>query len=148
MGLNPLLGRHTTVEVAPITFNESTGVYTIGSYTAIRITERQPHNDRATVETENINGFGFRKNPVALEVGSSVTLSEILRNQAAPSVLRTIFDASGFMAIRITENTYRSVYRCLITSGGASVNKGQSTYEITAETIEDGAANPTISQVV
>jgi len=147
MGLNPLLGRHTTVEVAPITFNESTGVYTIGSYTAIRITERQPHSDRYSAETENINGFGFRKNPVTLEIGTSLSLGEIMRNQSAPSILRAILDVTDCIAVRITENTYRSVYRCRILSGEPRISKGQCTYEITAETIEDGAANPTISQV-
>lgn len=147
MGLNPLLGRYTTVEVAPITFNVSTGAYTIGSYVAIPIRYRKPHSTAITKDTENINGLGYNKNPVPTEFGGELSFDEILRNQLASSVLKGIHSTTDYIAVKIIAGGKQEVWRCLIVSDREQINKGESTYGVTLQTIDDGAANPTVTTI-
>ncbi len=147
MGLNMLLGRLTTVEVAPITFNNATGAYTVGSYTAIPIRYRKPSSTGITKDTENINGLGYNKNPVPIESGGELSIDEILRNQLASSVLKGIHSTTDFIAVKIIAAGKQEVWRCLIVSDREQINKGECIYGVTLQTIDDGAANPTVTTI-
>lgn len=145
MGLNPLLGRHTIEEVAPVTYDEAAGTLTVGSYTAINAYYRQPGSEDSETALENINGFGFNANPVPIEQSGNVEIAEILRNQIAPSVLRGIYNVTNYIAIRRQEGSvYKETHICVIARGGRQFAKGTNLYSLSCQRVETGAANPTL----
>lgn len=144
-GTNVLLGRHTLAEVAAVTWTEGTADYVVGSYTTIALLYRDGEDIETTVDMEEISGFAFARNPVPIAIGSRGTLNEILRYQTAPSILRAIFNETGYIAVRITEGaTYKETLIGAISNGRRTIAKGKNVYSLDFETVNIGGANPVI----
>lgn len=140
----PNLGRNwSLLQVAPVTESESAGTYTEGTYVSILATIIE-HGEEGLREVENISpATQSQRNPVQIEVGSRVTISEYMTNAIAGSAttkqskLRELDYANSLIGYKhqglSTGTTETFILR--ITGSNSRRVKGGNIYSITGETI-------------
>lgn len=144
----PLLGRHTTtLTVQGATVDEATGVWTLAGSAVSILGYIDGLSDETQTETERIESYAdTAKNPVPLVSGSTVTVTEIMKNAAAPSQLKKLYLSDAVNYIKVVEtHGDTSTYYLAIESGSRQRGRGKNTYTLIGSTVNIGAANPAIS---
>lgn len=127
----------------------SAGTFTFASSKSIQAYLGEGGGLEGSVDTENVVPVtSTRRNPVPLEVGSTFTLTEILRASGNDrDILAAGYYGGATLYARVTYTrggrTFVGV--CLMTNISEATRKGALGSTVTFQTIDYGAANPSYS---
>lgn len=141
-------GEHiTTVTIAPVTVTNGTGA--VGTAKSIQAYLGEGGGIGGSVDTENVSPVtSTQRNPVPLEVGTTFTLTEILRKSGSDKDILTAlyYGATLYTQVIYTRGGRTFTGTCLMTNYDESTRKGAIGATVTFQTVADGnAANPVIS---
>lgn len=143
------LGQHiTVVTIAPITYSAGTG--TVGTAKSIQAYLGEGGGISGSVDTENVSPVtSTKRNPVPLEVGTRITLTEILRKTGNDrDILAALYYGATLRCqIVYTRGGRTFTMNGLMVSYDESTRKGAIGSTVVFESFDDGAANPGIGSL-